>query len=190
MRRVAFRCVAMAAGIGPALGIERRLDLDHPRAEPFEHRLNDVIAPDPKTLGHDLGRQMTVAEVPGEANQMLGVGAPDLRQRLRRGDHLHQPAIVEHQRVAAAQRDCAFEIEQEFKSARASHRHAPAVPVVKIEHDGIGCRFRPAMLAADLRGADAHNFSTLPSLMISITVGDTFSGAEYSRQTFICGARP
>src|SRR6266436_6819771 len=24
--------------------------------------------------------------------------------------------------------------------------------------------------------------------MISITVGDTFGGAEYSRQTFICGA--
>ena len=35
-----------------------------------------------------------------------------------------------------------------------------------------------------------NSFSTLPSLMISITVGDTFSGAEYSRQTFMCGALP
>ena len=42
----AFRMGMAAAGIGAAFGIERRLDLDHPRAETFHHFLDDVIAPD------------------------------------------------------------------------------------------------------------------------------------------------
>ena len=143
-----------AAGIGAAFGIERRLDLDHARAEPLHHRLDDVIAPDPQALGHDLRRQMAVAEMPGDPDQMMRIGAADLEQRLRRRDHLDQPAVVEHQRVAAAQRDRVFQIEQEFEPARAGHRHPPPVPVVEIEHDGIGRRLAPAMLAANLRRAD------------------------------------
>ena len=46
--RLAFRRVRVAAfGIGAALGIERRVDLDHPRAQPLDHRLNDMIAANP-----------------------------------------------------------------------------------------------------------------------------------------------
>jgi hypothetical protein len=159
MRRVAMRIAGRrmgmaAAGIGAAFGVERRLDLDHARAKTLDHRLDDMIAPDPQPLGHDLGRQMPVAEMPGDPDQMMRVGAPDLEQRLRRRDHFDQPAIVEHQRVAAAQRDGIFEVEQEFEPARAGHRHPPPVPIVEIEHDGIGRRLAPAMLAANLSGAD------------------------------------
>ena len=90
-----------AAGIGAALGVERRLDLDHARSQSFRHRLDHVIAPDAQALRRDLCRQMAVAEVPGEPHQMLRIGPPDLSERLRCRDHLDQPAIVEHQRVAA-----------------------------------------------------------------------------------------
>ena len=92
--------------------------------------------------------------MPGDPDQMLRIVAADFEQRLRRRDHLDQPAVVEHQRVAAAQRHRVFQIEQELKPARAGHRHPPPVPVVEIEHDGIGRRLAPAMLAADLGGAD------------------------------------
>src|SRR5713101_3022371 len=100
MRRVAVRIAlgrigVTAAGIGAAFGIERRLDLDHARAEPLHHRLDDVIAPDPQTLGHDLRRQMAVAEMPGDANQMVRVGSPYLEQRLRRRYDFNQTSIVE-----------------------------------------------------------------------------------------------
>jgi len=71
------------AGIGASFGVERRFDPDHARAEPLHHRLDDVIAPDAKTLGHDLGRQMAVAEMPGDPNQMMRIVAPDFDQRLR-----------------------------------------------------------------------------------------------------------
>jgi hypothetical protein len=103
MVRIAFTVVRMAgAGIGAAFGIERRLDLDHAGTQPLHHRLDDVIAPDAQALGHDLGRQMAVAEMPGETNQMLRVGALDLNQGLRRRHHLDQAAIFQHQCVAAA----------------------------------------------------------------------------------------
>lgn len=153
--RFACRRVRMAAtGIGAAFRIERRFDLDDPRTEPLHHRLDDVIAPDTQAPCRDLRRQMAVAEMPCDPNQVLRVVAADLGQRLRRRHDFDQPAIVEHQRVTAAQRDRVLQIEQKFQSARAPHRHPPPVPIVEIEHDGIGRRLTPAMLPANLRGAD------------------------------------
>jgi hypothetical protein len=152
--RLAVRGVRVAAfGIGAAFGIERRFDLDHARAQSFHHRLDDVIAPDAQAARGDLGRQMAIAEMPGDPDQMLRIGAANLDQRLRRGNDLDQPAIVEHQRVTAAQHNGVFQIEQKRQPARAGHRHPTAMPVVEIKHDGIGRRLVPAMRAADLRGA-------------------------------------
>ena len=155
--RMGFRMRLKSLGIGAAFGIERRLDLDHAGAETLHHRLDDVVAADPQTLSHDLGRQMTVAEMPGDPHQMLRIVAADLGQRFGGRDHLDQSAVVEHQRVAAPQRHRVFQIEQKLKAARAGHRHPPPVAVVEIEHDGIGRRLRPAMLALDSGGADHVN---------------------------------
>lgn len=124
----------IAAGIGAALGVERRLDLDHAPAKPAYHLLDDVVAADPQAAGDDLGRQMAVAEMPGDAHQVHRILAPDLGQGLGRGDHLDQPAVLQHQRVAAAQRHRLLEIEHEFQPAGAGHGHAPPVAVVEVEH--------------------------------------------------------
>ena len=64
-------------GIGAAFGIERRLDLDDARAEPLHHRLDDVVAADAQALWHDLRRQMAIAEMPGDANQVRRIAAAD-----------------------------------------------------------------------------------------------------------------
>jgi hypothetical protein len=141
-------------GIGAAFGIERRLDLDHARTEPPHHPFDDMVAADAQALGHDLRRQMTVAEMPGDADEMMRIVAADLEQRLGRRHHLDEPAILQHQRIAAAQRDGVLQVEQEFEAARARHRHAAAVPVVEIEHDGIRRRLREAVLPLNLRRPD------------------------------------
>ncbi len=140
--------------IGTALRIERRLDLDDARAESLHHLLDDVVPADAQALAHDLRRQMAVAEMPGDAHQMRRIGAPDLDQRLGRRHHFDQPSVFQHQRVAAAQRDGVFKIEEEFEAARARHRHPPPMAVVEIEHDGVGGRFRPPILSSNLRRAD------------------------------------
>ena len=143
--------------IGAAFGIERRLDLDDPRAEPLQHIRDDVVAPDTQRPGGDLRRQMAISEVPGEPDHMLRIPALDLDQRLGGGNDLDQASVVEHQRIAAAQRDRLFQIEQKFEPARTHHGHPPPVPVIEIEHHGIGRGFAPAVLRLDLRGANQWN---------------------------------
>ena len=159
--RVGFRRMGVTARVRPALGIERRLDLDDARAQSLHHRLDDVIPANAQAFRHDLGRQMAIAEMPGDPDQMQGIGAADLDQRFRSRHHLDQPSVFQHQRIAAAQRDGVLEIEQEFETARARHRHPPPVPIVEIEHDGIGRGLRPAMLAQDFGCAD-HRFTVSP----------------------------
>jgi hypothetical protein len=144
-------------GIGAALGIERRLDLDNACAQSLHHGFDDMIAPDPQAFAGDLRRQMAIAEMPGDPDQMVRIDAADLHQRLRRRDHLDQPVIVEHQRIATAQRHRVFEVEQEFKPSCARHRHPPPVPIVEIENDRIGRRLGPAVLSENFGGADHRN---------------------------------
>lgn len=143
-----------ATGIGPAFRVERRFDGDDARAEAAHHLLDNVIAPDAKALTDDLGRQMAIAEMPCDAHQMMRICAADLHQRLGRSDHLDQPSIFQHQRIAAAQRHRLFQVEQEFKPARAGHRHAPPMPVIETEYHRIGGRLCPTPRWANLRRAD------------------------------------
>ena len=102
MRMIVVKLFGSAAGIGAAFRIERRFDLDHPRPQSLHHRFDDVIAPDAQRAARDLRRQMPIAEMPADANQMLRILAADLDKRLRRGHDLDQATVLEHQRVAAA----------------------------------------------------------------------------------------
>jgi hypothetical protein len=148
------RLAAMSDDIGAAFGIERRFDLDDARAQAFHHFLDDVVAPDPQALAHDLRRQMAIAEMPSEANQMERVAAADFEQRLRRGHDFNQTPVFQDQRITPTQRNGGLEVEQKFKSARACHRHPPPMPIVEIEHHRIRCRLRPMVLSLDLRSPD------------------------------------
>ena len=71
VRVMAVMVMARGTGIhriGAALRIERRLDLQDACAQSLRHRFDHMVAPDSKSPGGDLGRQMTVAEVPGDPN--------------------------------------------------------------------------------------------------------------------------
>lgn len=152
--RVMARGMDMSVGVSPAFRVERCLDFDDARAEPAHHVFDHMIAPDAQALRRDLRRQMPVAEVPGDAHQMMRILAADFRQWLGRSHDLDQPSILQHKRIAAAQRGRRFQIEQEFKPTRPGHREPPAMPVVETQHDGIRRRLRPAMLRLHVRRAD------------------------------------
>ena len=183
-------CMSGGDGVGAAFGIEWRLDLDHAAAEAAHHLLDHMIAADAQPLCHHLHRQVAVAEVPGDAHEMQVVAAADFQQRLRGCHHLDQPPVVQHQRVAAAQRDHLGQVEQELQPARTGHRHAPAMAVVELEHDGVSRLAVPARSGLDGGGAQHQRLITSAGLMISITVGEALNGADSSRHTFMCGALP
>lgn len=127
--------------VGAALGLERTLDLADLRTEPLQHVGDDVIAPDPEPGGPDLGLEMAIAEVPGEAHQMTGVAAADLGKLLRLGDDLDQPVIIEHEGIAMGERRAFGEIDQQRLAADRRHRPPPPAPVLKIQDDAVGERF-------------------------------------------------
>lgn len=165
---VAVMTVA-AAGISPPLRIERCLDVDDAGAEPFHHGLDHMVVADAQATPGDLRRQMPIAEMPCHPHQLRGVGGTDFEEMLRRGHHLHQPPVIEHQRVAPAQGDGLRQIEQKIKPTRARHPLAAAVAVIEIEHHGIG-GIGPAARRPDRGGAD-HRTTTSAGVMISIFGG-------------------
>ncbi len=152
------------AGIGSAFRIERRFDDGDARAKAAHHILDDMIAANAEALADDLGRQMPVAEMPGDPHEMVWISTANFHQRFGRRHHLDQPPVFQHQRIAAAQRDGFLQVQQEFQPARAGHRHPPPVPVVETENHRIGGGLGPANLRANLRCAD-HGFGLIASAL-------------------------
>ncbi len=140
--------------IGTALGVEGRLNGAHLPAKALHHRLDHVVAADAQLLAHDLNRQMPVAEMPGEAQQMLRAFGADFRQRLARAHNFHHAPVFELQGVAGAQSHGFMQVEQEIQPTHAFHGEAAAMAIIEIEHHGIGRVAPPISLGDDFRGAD------------------------------------
>ena len=146
--------VHAAVAIGAALGIERRLDRRDHGAEAFEHRLDDMIAADAQPVAEQFRRQMAVAEMPGDADQMRGIARRHLGEVFRRRHDGDDAAVLEHQPIAMAQRHGARQVEQERSAAGRRHRDAPPVPRIEIEQHGIRRRLRPQAGWINGNGAD------------------------------------
>src|SRR5712691_10252014 len=71
---VVMPAIVIMAVISAALGLERRLDGGELRTEPKEHLLKHMIAADAQAITGHLHLRVPVAEVPGEARQLVRVG--------------------------------------------------------------------------------------------------------------------
>ena len=140
--------------IGAALRIKGRLDGSDLGAEPAQHVLDDVVAPNPDRIGEHLRGQMPITDMPGEPHQIDRLAAPHLDQRFGGRHDLDEATVIQRQRVAAAQHHGLRQIEQEFEPAHPHHGDATAVSLVEIEHHGVGWGFGPAVLRANGGGAD------------------------------------
>ncbi len=84
MAVIVMRVVVVTMGVtgicvGAAFGVERRFDLDHARAEALHHGLDDVIPANAQGFRHDLGRQMAVAQMPADTNEVMRIAAADFQ---------------------------------------------------------------------------------------------------------------
>lgn len=140
--------------IGAAFRVERGLDGRDRGAEPFQHGLDDMVAADAQLLAEEFGREVAVAEMPGDPHEMGGVAGCDLGQRLRRRLDGDDAPVLEQQPVAVAQRDRVRKVEQEGRAALRRHRDTPAMAGVEIEDDGIDGRLGPQAGGIDGDGAD------------------------------------
>jgi hypothetical protein len=80
--------------VGAALGLEGNLYLSEVRPEVMEHVLNHVVGSNTQNLMANVGRQMPIAQMPGEAHKLSGILMPDFDNELRGGSDFKPPPIL------------------------------------------------------------------------------------------------
>ncbi len=92
----------MIVGVGTCFRVEWRLDMSHDGSETGDHVLDDVIAPDQDAAAIELGWQMTVADVPGDAHKVGRARRRDLGELLAFRAHQNEAAILQLEGIAVA----------------------------------------------------------------------------------------
>jgi len=80
--------------VGAALGLEGDLYPSEVRPEVTEHVLNHVVRSNTQNLMANVGRQMPIAQMPGEAHKLSGILMPDFDNELRGGSDFKPPPIL------------------------------------------------------------------------------------------------
>jgi hypothetical protein len=95
--------VTGARGVGSGFGIEWRVDRFDMTAEAFDHVPDDMVGTNPNSIAKQLHRQMTVAEMPGDADQFAVVVTMNFQQWLGPRADLDDPAVFKRESVAVPQ---------------------------------------------------------------------------------------
>jgi len=152
--------VGLAVTVGATLRIEGSQHRRYRGAETLQHVLDDVVVADMQPVAEELGGQVPVAKVPGDADEIGRVGRGDLKQPLGHRLHQDQPSVLEFESVAVLHYRRFLEIEQEYGLADATHDEAAAVAIVALKSERICRRTGPSAGRKDASGGD-HGISAL-----------------------------
>jgi hypothetical protein len=130
--------VVMAAMlIGAAFRLERALDLDDPGAKPLQHLGDDVVLADPQPFRPDLGFEVPVAEVPGDAGLVQRVAPAHFQKRLGLRDDLDQAAVLQRIGIAVPEGRRFGQIDQDLQAAHGGDDAAPPATVLEGQDDAV-----------------------------------------------------
>jgi len=124
-----------------AFGLKGCLTLHHRRSEAAKHVFDDVIRPNPKRVAADLGRHMTVAEMPRESRELTRLWMSDVDDRLGRRANDEPRPVIELHAVSIGHGNRGGQIEKHLVALIGDQTDAPAMPMVEIETDRAGCTF-------------------------------------------------
>jgi hypothetical protein len=116
--------VGVAACIGAPERAERFAHLAHIGAEPFEHRLDDVVSQDEDARVFDRRSQVAVADVPCELGQVNRIAPTNLEQFLLGRDNACRTSVIEDELIAVPERQRFGKIDQ-HPIATGQCEHAP-----------------------------------------------------------------
>ena len=133
--RVAMIVAAML--VGAAFRLERPLDLDDLGAKPLQHLGDDMILPDPQPFRPDLGLQVPVAEVPGNAGLMQGIASAHFQQRFGFGDDVDEAAVLQRIGIAMTEGRRLGQIDQDLQAAHCRDHAAPPPAVLEGQDDAV-----------------------------------------------------
>ena len=87
--------VVLAAAIGPAFGLKRRFNLQQLGSEPNKHVFDHVVGSNKKNVSSNFGRQVPIAQVPGQTHQLVAVRMPDFYKCFGSGSDPEPIAVIE-----------------------------------------------------------------------------------------------
>jgi hypothetical protein len=149
--------IGVVVVIGAAFGLERAHHGAHRAALAADHLGQNMVVLDIDRVRRDLGRRVPVADMPGDPHQPQRVLSPDLEQALRRGLDQDEPAILQLDGIAIADRGGFVEIEQDAEPAIGLEREAAAVAVVMVERQRIDDAVLPDGGLANDGGGAKHD---------------------------------
>ena len=152
--------VDLAMAVGASFGIEGGEHRRHRGAEPSQHVLDDMVVADAQPVAEELGRQVPVAQMPGNADEIGRAGGSDLQEALGNRLHQDQPAILQLERIAVLHDGGFLEIEQKHRLADATHDEAAAVAIVALQRERVGRRTGPCSGGKDA-GCGDHDMWVL-----------------------------
>src|SRR5262249_46026928 len=132
--RLAMGPVPMAAIRAP-FRLKRRLQPHEGRPEAAQHVFDHVIRSDAKALTADLGRHMTVAEVPGKQYETTVMAVCDVDHRFRGRPDDQPPPVIELQAIAIAHRDRSRQIEEDVIALVGHETRTTPVPIVELQSE-------------------------------------------------------
>lgn len=117
------------AGIGTDFRIEGSLEASDSAAEAGHHIGDDVIGANAESLPGDLKRQMPVAQMPGDPQQICPISCLDLENWLWRSAHADKATGIQLEAVPVCQMMCSGEIEEKALAGVGGKPDTAAVPV-------------------------------------------------------------
>jgi hypothetical protein len=142
--------------IGAGLRRERLADVSDAGSQALEHPGDDAIAADQDAAGLDLGLEMAVADVPGEAEEMAAVAAAHLAELLGGGQDFDKPSVVEHQVVAVIEPDGPVEVDEHLIAVAQREHLAAEMTLFRIERNAREGRSAGETGTANGRGVEKH----------------------------------
>ncbi len=122
--------------------LERFLDIADTGAQSLQHGSDHVIAQDQDAAFLDLGRQVPVAEMPGEFDQVQRIARLDLEKLFRRGLHFDRITVFEHQPVTVMKEHRLFQVKHHHVPVRQVQQFTAQMTQVVRQADSIDRRIR------------------------------------------------
>lgn len=91
--------------VGPLNRMEGRHDVCDCRAQTFEHDLDDMVAQNQDSVREEGGRQVTIADVPGQLDEMQRISRGDAVKRFIGGLDIDAGVVLEQQLVTGCEND-------------------------------------------------------------------------------------
>jgi hypothetical protein len=123
----------LMAAVRTAFGLKGRLRLIEDRSEAAQHIFDDVIWPNAERLTSELGRDMSIAEMPRQTHKLTGIPVGDIDDGLRGRKDDEPTAVLDLQSVSIPHCSRGVQVKKHLVALIGDQADTTAVPIVVVE---------------------------------------------------------